>query len=57
MDRMKKQQNAYKGHFTRCAKALKDALENEIIDNSEIMKYKKSLHDKFITIKEHSENI
>ena len=54
---MKKQQNAYKGHFTRCAKALKEALENEILDNSEIMKYKKSLHDKFITIKEHSENM
>ena len=57
MERLRKQQNAYKGHFTRCANSLKEALESEDVDSSAVMKYKKSLHDKFQIIKEHSDTI
>ena len=57
MEKLKSQQGTSKGHFTRCANSLREALEKDPIDYDEIKKYKKSLILKFEVIKKRSEEI
>ena len=57
MEKLKAQKKAYKGHFSRCAESLKNELEKEEVDVTAIKKYKKSLDDKYNTLKFNSEKI
>ena len=62
MEKLRINKTAYKGHFTRCSNSLKTELDKEVgeeaeLDVAAIIKYKKSLQDKYEKLKDVSEKM